>query len=95
MSTSPENINSEKTPLLNSDIHESPPITIRSDSRNDPGTSTEGVAPCAKYGNQEDLAKSTIHNTKRARRKLIIACVICVFFLVGEFVGGLYIILSN
>ncbi|CAB3986478.1 zinc transporter 2 [Paramuricea clavata] len=89
MSTSPENINSEKTPLLNSDIHESPPITIRSDSRNYPGTSTtESVTPCAKYGNEEDLTKSTIHNTRRARRKLIIACVICVFFLVGEFVGG-------
>ncbi|XP_028405001.1 zinc transporter 2-like [Dendronephthya gigantea] len=92
----------EKTPLLTSDDHchqhdhaKEPNISVQNHResvcrpRNETASSTvDNIAPCAKYGNEEDLTKSAIQNSKRAKRKLIIACVLCLFFLVGEFVGG-------
>ncbi len=92
MSTSPININDEKTPLLiSNEHHHTPPITVQTPPSNEPGTlTTDGKAPCAKYGNEENLTSSSTHNTQRAKRKLIIACILCVLFLVGEFVGRSY-----
>jgi hypothetical protein len=91
------NTNKETIPLLNRDKHT--PISIQSEPRNDtiqseshePGkengkTASESVAPCAKYG--DDNNRSTSPNTKRAKRKLTIACILCLFFLLTEFIGG-------
>ena len=95
MSTSPVNTDDEKTPLLANNDHLHPPqiASIQSSRRNicRPGneisTTDTSIGPCAKYGNEDDLTNSAIQKSKRAKRKLIIACIICLFFLIGEFVG--------
>ena len=84
LSPSHLNINSEKTPLLHND-HQAPRITIQAPLSEE--TSTDGKAPCAKYGHEDFLTTSAAHSTQRAKRKLMIACIICLFFLIGEFVG--------
>ena len=95
MATPPENqaenlTTKETIPLLKKDKQRAPPIetTIPLETLpiNGAGKSTN-VAPCAKYGNGEDLTSSTAHSAQRAKRKLMIACVLCVFFLIAEFVG--------
>ena len=99
MATPPENppeniVTKETIPLLKKEKHRNGAIESTfpiesSPSINEPGKSpTTNVAPCAKYGNEEDFTSSTTRNTQRAKRKLMIACVLCVLFLIAEFVGA-------
>jgi hypothetical protein len=85
--SSRSSISNEKTPLLN------PPVTIQYPQSDD--TSTDGRGPCGKYGNEDDLTSSAVHNTQRAKRKLMIASIICLIFLVGEFFGELIACLQS
>ena len=94
MSTLPININDEKAPLLPNNDHLQVPTTTDKNHRgsichprNDTSPTDTSVGPCAKYGHEDDLTASAIHNTKRAKRKLIIACCLCLIFLIVEFVG--------
>ena len=96
MSTSPSAViaDEEKTPLLANNhrghhhdhtIQEGRVSICR--PRSDISTTDTNSGPCSKYGNEDGMTTSAIHNSKRAKRKLIIACVICLFFLIGEFAG--------
>lgn len=45
-------------------------------------------SPCIKHGQGSDYEDTiALQKTNRAKRKLIIACIICLIFLIGEFVG--------
>jgi hypothetical protein len=86
--SSQSSISNEKTPLLN------PPVTIQY-PQSDDTSGTDGRGPCGKYGNEDDLTSSAVHNTQRAKRKLMIASIICLIFLVGEFFGELIACLQS
>ena len=48
-------------------------------------------SPCIKHGLGSDYEDTVaLQKTNRAKRKLIIACIICLIFLIGEFVGKVY-----
>ena len=98
------NINGEKLPLIGNgkskepkEINSSENGAIEMTPSPDNGKGTEDTtAPCAKYGNEGNLTQSALNNTKKARRKLIIASILCLMFLVAEFVGGyMYILLAS
>ena len=92
MSTSPSAVIADdgKAPLLANNHHDH---TIQESRvsicrpRSDISTTDTSSGPCSKYGNEDGMTTSAIHKSKRAKRKLIIACVICLFFLIGEFAG--------
>lgn len=45
--------------------------------------------PCIKHSHGADFVDTiAVQNTNRAKRKLVIACFICLIFLIGEFIGG-------
>jgi hypothetical protein len=96
MSTSPENpaeniVTKETIPLITKEKNKGTPFTIQTPPSKDSGSSTTNTgAPCAKYGNEEDPASSSMKKTQRAKRKLIIACILCVLFLIAELVGRSY-----
>lgn len=59
-------------------------------------SATEGASndisfliPCSGKNGHDNMHRGAAsHQTERAKRKLIVACIICLFFLIGEFVGG-------
>lgn len=100
MSSSTISTADEVTPLVNNDNHshqhghphrnitvQNPRQSVCRVREETSSSATDSMAPCAKYGTEEGLTNSAIQNSKRAKRKLIIACILCLFFLVGEFVG--------
>ena len=85
MSTSPENtceeiVTEDTIPLLENDEHQSSALKI---------STTTHEAPCAKYWKEaeESVKTSTTQNTKKAMRKLMVASVMSVLFLIVEIVG--------
>ena len=91
---SPANLFGERTPLLiGVEGLGTPGITNIQETRESVPDEKDGVDDGAylrhcvvRHGHH--LSDSTgLQHTRRAKRKLIIACVICLIFLVGEFVG--------
>ena len=47
--------------------------------------------PCVQYKGHKMMDSTMVNSTSQAKKKLIIACAICLFFLVGEFVGNSWV----
>lgn len=81
----------ETLPLISKDKKQNGQVAVQEAQeipKKDIGSSaSESVAPCAQYGNEEGLSSDAQQKTRTARRKLMIACAICLIFLVAEFIG--------